>query len=325
METVIATEGVAQINKQFLADVIEGLDSVPKKLQSKYFYDKQGDRLFQEIMASPEYYLTSCEMEIMTEQSVEISALLSRKTGAFDLIELGAGDGTKSIHLLQQLITDNASFNYLPIDISENVIHHLKKQLPAHLPQLQMEGFVGDYFDMLEEAVKFSGNRKVVLFMGANIGNMLPTEAEAFCVKLKECLSKGDMLIIGFDLKKNPREILAAYNDKEGITKRFNLNLLKRINAELNASFILDNFEHYANYDPKTGACKSYLISLTDQQVKVGSTLIHFAKSEYIDMEISQKYSIPDINKLMTDSGFQYAANFYDTKDYFVDSVWSVK
>ncbi|MBC7418471.1 MAG: L-histidine N(alpha)-methyltransferase [Pedobacter sp.] len=325
MDTIIATECVAQINKQFLADVIEGLNAVPKKLQSKYFYDKQGDKLFQEIMASPEYYLTSCEMEILKEQSAGFSVALSGKNTPFDLIELGAGDGTKSIHLLRQLITDKAIFNYLPIDISENVIHHLQSHLPNLLPQLQMQGFVGDYFDELEEAAQFSSNRKVVLFMGANIGNMLPSEAEAFCVKLKDSLSKGDMLIIGFDLKKNPREILAAYNDKEGITKRFNLNLLKRINTELNADFILDNFEHYANYDPKTGACKSYLISLKDQQVKVGSSLIHFAKSEYIDMEISQKYSIPEINKLMTGAGFQYTTNFYDKKYYFVDSIWSVK
>ncbi|MET4083841.1 L-histidine N-alpha-methyltransferase [Pedobacter sp. UYP30] len=325
MDTIIAAEPVAQINKQFFADVINGLNSIPKKLNSKYFYDKQGDKLFQEIMASPEYYLTNCEMEILTQQSADIAASLTQQNTPFDLIELGAGDATKSIHLLQQLIREGVSFNYLPLDISANVIRHLEDHLPNELPKLQIHGFTGDYFDMLDQAVQFSSNRKVVLFMGANIGNMLPIEAKAFCIKLKNSLLRGDMLIIGFDLKKNPKEILAAYNDSEGITKRFNLNLLRRINTELNADFILDDFDHYANYDPRSGACKSYLISLKDQTVKIGSNILHFKKNEYIDMEISQKYSKQEIGELMTDAGFEYVTNFYDTNHYFVDSVWSVK
>lgn len=325
MQTIIETAQVAQNTTQFLADVTNGLNSVPKKLHSKYFYDKQGDKLFQEIMASPEYYLTDCEMEILTQQSANIAASLTQQRSPFDLIELGAGDGTKSIHLLQELIEENVSFNYLPIDISANVIRHLENHLPIELPTLQIQGFTGDYFDMVERAVGFSDNRKVVLFMGANIGNMLPEEAETFCTKLKNSLQAGDLLIIGFDLKKNPKEILAAYNDSAGITKRFNLNLLRRINTELNADFRLDDFEHYANYDPKTGACKSYLISLKNQDVKIGDTSIHFEKNEYIDMEISQKYSNHEINELMRNSGFEYVKNFYDTNHYFVDSIWLVK
>lgn len=322
--TLTATKEVAQMNKQFFADVVRGLKSLPKTLQSKYFYDKEGDRLFQQIMASPEYYLTNCEMEILTQQCGSIAETLSQKNTPFDLIELGAGDATKSIHLLTQLMQDQTGFSYLPIDISPNVVEHLENYLPKQLPDLNVKGFTGDYFDMLESAVCFSENRKVVLFMGANIGNMLPSEASEFCAKLKTYLQRDDILIIGFDLKKNPKQILAAYNDGAGITKRFNLNLLKRINAELGADFILDDFDHYANYDPKSGACKSYLISLKQQMVKIGTTLNHFEKDELIDMEISQKYAEKEINELMATSGFSHVKNFYDARHFFVDSVWSV-
>ena len=325
MDTLTETKAVALINKQFFADVVKGLQSFPKTLQSKYFYDKNGDKLFQQIMASPEYYLTDCEMEILAEQSGGIATILKQKKVPFDLIELGAGDATKSIHLLRKLVNDLADFHYLPIDISTNVIDHLENYLPDQIPELNIKGFIGDYFEMLEKAVDFSERRKVVLFMGANIGNMMPNEAKMFCDKLKSYLRKDDILIIGFDLKKNPNKILAAYNDAAGITKRFNLNLLKRINAELSADFILENFEHYATYDPKSGACKSYLISLKEQMVKVGKTIIHFEKDEFIDMEISQKYSEREITELMVKSGYKPLKNFYDSRHYYVDSIWSVE
>lgn len=316
----------ANQNNAFFQDVFSGLTSSPKKLQSKYFYDAAGDVLFQEIMNCPEYYLTNCEMEIFSEQTKALAAALVNGFNEFDLIELGAGDATKSIHLLRQLLQIKADFTYLPIDISSHVIEELEQTLPAKLPGLKLQGLNGDYFDMLKEARTISARPKVVLFMGSNIGNMPVKEAQEFCVALREQLSLGDLVVMGFDLKKNPKTILAAYNDAAGITKNFNLNLLKRINNELQANFNLNKFDHYATYDPVTGSCKSFLISLEKQKVQIGeSAEIEFEENEYIDMEISQKYTLQETDLLAKNSGFEPVECFFDKKKWFVDAVWKCK
>jgi len=264
-------------------------------------------------------------MDIFSMQSGQIADLINRKDSPFDLIELGAGDATKSIHLLRELLDRKATFSYLPVDISDHVISDLKRVLPRELPGLDIKGLNGDYLDMLQQGVSLSSRRKVVLFMGANIGNMDQDEAEKFLYSLRSFLSEGDLLIIGFDLKKHPKQILAAYNDSKGRTSAFNLNLLERINRELGGDFEPNNFEHYACYDPESGACKSYLISLKDQVVHIGdSEAFNFSSNEYIYMEISQKYSLEDIEKLALKSGFEYKHNFFDKNAYFVDSVWAV-
>jgi len=326
MNHVLTKNKMLSSTQKFYSDVIKGLKSSPKSMSSKYFYDQQGDQIFQQIMAMDEYYLTDCEMEILKEQAAEISRTITSDKSPFDLIELGAGDATKSIHLLRQLVTEGHDFRYMPIDISENVISNLETKLPQALPELHMTGLNGDYFDMLNRASEISDRRKVVLFMGANIGNMTVTEARAFCAELKSYLAPDDLLIIGFDLKKNPHQILAAYSDKQGITKSFNINLLHRINRELGGDFETGNFDHYASYDPESGACKSYLISLTDQAVRLGDTeSVSFLKNEYIYMEISQKYSLQEINQLMSGLEFAHVKNFFDSGKMFVDSIWKMK
>lgn len=310
-------------NNRFYDDVVAGLQSVPKHLDAKYFYDTEGDKLFQQIMACDEYYLTNCEMEIFTQQTADIAKAAMQGGQPFDLIELGAGDATKSSHLLRNLLEQKADFTYLPIDISGHVISSLNATLPLSLPGLKIKGLQGEYFEMLQKAAAISPNRRVVLFMGANIGNMPVADAEAFCAELRDNLNPGDMVIIGFDLKKNPETILAAYNDKEGITKQFNLNLLTRINRELGANFNVDQFHHYAMYDPETGSCKSYLVSLKDQDVHIPDTeVVHFDKDEYIYMEISQKYSLHQTEQFAIRSGFKPVTSFFDSKHWFVDAVW---
>jgi L-histidine N-alpha-methyltransferase len=311
---------------QFLCDILKGLQTDPKFLQAKYFYDEQGDYIFQQIMEMDSYYLTNAEMEILSNQSGSIADEITLQGTAFDLIELGAGDATKSIHLLKELISRNLDFTYFPIDISGHVITDLEQRLPNLIPDLKVKGLNGDYFEMLKKTSDLSNRRKVLLFMGANIGNMSVNEAELFCIELKKMLSAGDILIIGFDLKKNPKQILAAYDDPAGITKDFNINLLARINKELNGDFNLKNFEHYASYDPESGSCKSYLISLLDQQVSIGQhATIQFFKNEYIFMEISQKYSLKEIEKLAKNAGFKTQQHFFDEHKYFVDAIWIVE
>ena len=307
---------------QFYKDVIAGLTSEPKHLDSKYFYDANGDKLFQDLMNCEEYYPTNCEMEIFTSQTAEICKALIADGDAFDLIELGAGDATKSSHLLRYLIDQQADFTYLPIDISENTISYLNITLPVTLPGIKITGLNGEYFDMLKKAASISNRRKVVMFLGSNIGNMPVADAEGFCKELRKNLSPGDMVLVGVDLKKNPKTVLAAYNDSEGITKRFNLNLLHRINRELHADIHVDQFDHYAMYDPESGACRSYLVSLQDQQVKIGEELISFKKDEYIYMEISQKYTAEQINSMAASTGFKPMNQFFDIKEWFTDAVW---
>ncbi|MDB5137060.1 MAG: L-histidine N(alpha)-methyltransferase [Mucilaginibacter sp.] len=308
---------------QFYNDVIAGLRAEPKRLNSKYFYDANGDKLFQELMACSEYYPTKCELEIFSEKTAEVCKAIMADGDDFDLIELGAGDAMKSTYLLKYLLEQKADFTYLPIDISDNVISYLNVTLPVTLPGLNIKGLNGDYFDMLKQAASLSGKRKVVLFLGSNIGNMPMDKAVDFCGELRSNLSQGDMVLIGMDLKKNPKTVLAAYNDKGGITKRFNLNLLERINRELNADFNIAKFDHYPTYDPETGACKSYLISVEDQEVSInGKEKVLFLKDEYIYMEISQKFSVLQTEEMATNSGFKPIDNFFDTKKWFVDSVW---
>lgn len=324
MSTMIK-EPLTPATAQFLKETLYGLSATPKFMHSKYFYDERGDYIFQQIMEMQEYYLTKAEMDILSKQSGEISTVLMETASPFDLIELGAGDATKSVHLLKELLSRKADFRYLPIDISAHVISDLEEQLPAKLPGLNIIGLNGDYLDMLQKAAETADRRKVILFMGANIGNMSPAEARQFCMDLKAHMSKDDILIIGFDLKKEPKQILAAYDDANGITSAFNMNLLHRINSELDGEFDLNNFEHYASYDPESGACKSYLISLKDQVVKIGdSASISFTKNEHIFMEISQKYALNEITQLASSTGFMLHRNFFDQHEYFVDSIWKV-
>ncbi|MBC7744027.1 MAG: L-histidine N(alpha)-methyltransferase [Flavobacterium sp.] len=325
---LLANEAEMMVSKTetFLQDVLKGLNAEPKYLESKYFYDSIGDGLFQQIMRSPEYYPTNCELEIFSLQTDEITKVFTKDSQAFDLVELGAGDALKSAYLLQNLVKKKSDFTYYPIDISENVIAGLHKNLPDRIKGLKIHGLNGEYFNMLQKVNNISRRKKIVLFLGSNIGNMHPEDALRFCGKLRDHLSSGDLLLIGFDLKKDPQTILNAYNDKQGYTRDFNLNLLNRINKELGGNFNTDNFKHYPTYDPETGACKSYLVSTRDQKVRIeaADVEIGFEKNECIHTEISQKYDKEEIDRLAGVTGFTIVDSFYDSRKWFLDAVWLV-
>jgi L-histidine Nalpha-methyltransferase len=305
----------------FLNDVLIGLQSSPKYLDSKYFYDKKGDELFQKIMASEEYYLTNAEMEIFSKQSGQIAHEVLNGNQHLDVIEFGPGDAVKSVHLLKELSERKALANYFPIDISKNIIGVLSEELPQKIPGICINGFAGEYLEMLAAVNQFSANRKLVLFLGANIGNFKFNQMHDFCKNLRSLLSKDDLVLIGFDLKKDPKKILAAYDDHEGFTTAFNLNLLHRINEELDGNFDVNSFEHFATYDPQSGACKSYLVSTKKQSVTINNKVISFEKDEPVFMEISQKYSVDQIDKIGQECGFHVLSHFFDTNRYFVDVI----
>jgi L-histidine N-alpha-methyltransferase len=307
---------------QFLKEVLQDLGKVPKRLNPKYFYDEAGDKLFQQIMNSKEYYPTNCEREIFKEKTEDLATVLKNGFDDFDLIEMGAGDATKSCYLLEELVRQKVTFTYMPIDISTTMVEHLENTLEDKIKGLKVHGLNGEYFDMLNHANQISKKKKVILFLGGNIGNFEVTEANKFCRQLKSYLQPGDLVLIGFDLKKHPRIIRAAYNDKEGFTKEFNLNLLRRINRELGADFEIEQFEHYPSYDPATGECRSYLISLKEQVVHINGQKIYFAENEFISMEISKKYSVEETDQMAIGSGFIPIKHFLDSKRWFLDTVW---
>ena len=315
-ETIIA---------QFTQDVIAGLSMNHKRLPSKYFYDAKGDGLFRDIMACKDYYLTRCEMEIFTEQTQQIARAISNECGEFDLIELGPGDCSKSKHLLQALLNNGVRFNYIPIDISYDVIQDIESNLPGELPGIKISSLHGDYHQMLKAHSTSSGGRKVILSLGANAGNMPREQCYTFIGDLRNSLSKGDIVLMGFDLVKDPKVIRAAYDDSEGITREFNLNLLRRMSNELEADLDISKFEHYCSDDPMTGACKSYLVAIADTSINVGAETFKLSRHEPIWMEISQKYTLGQIEGMALANAFQPIDLFTDSREWFADVLWEAK
>lgn len=312
-----------QYKETFKKDVLAGFNANQKHLSSKYFYDDEGSRIFQDIMNMPEYYLTDCEYEIFAEQAKEILKVFANGSDYFHLVELGSGDGLKTRLLISEFINQKAFFKYIPIDISHDSLALLQKKLINEYPQLSIEEKHGDYFAILDE-MEHDKTPKIILFLGSNIGNYNMEESIRFFKKVRRFMNSGDKLFIGMDLKKSPRTILDAYDDRHGHTARFNLNLLQRINKELGGEFDLAKFEHHEVYDPNSGAAKSYLVSLQEQKVRIKSLekSFRFKAFETIYTEQSQKYDEDMIKQLAYESGFEVVNNFYDERHYFVDSLW---
>ena len=310
---------------EFLNHVCAGLSTQPKKLSSRYFYDDKGSRIFQQIMQLPEYYLTAAEDEILREYSVEIFRSLNFKR-PFNIVELGAGDGTKTRHLLRAFSQQDLSFDFVPIDISSQAIHDLQRNIQNELPNISIKPVVGDYFQVLDRLVS-SERSNLVLFLGSNIGNFESSAAKKMFDQIHDRLNDGDHLLVGFDLKKDPNLIRTAYFDPAGVTKSFNLNLLERINRELGGDFKLEHFDFYSFYDPVSGEVRSFIVSLKRQSVVVSQcrTPFQFEKGEVIHTELSKKYSLDQIDKLAVDSGFVPKDHFRDVNRYFTDALWICK
>ena len=313
----------SKVLQQFKVDVSDGLNSNPKTLPSKYFYDEIGDDLFVQIMNMPEYYLTRSEMEIFIEKTDElIDQFDIDRSKPFELIELGAGDGTKTIKLLERLLEKDYDFHYNPVDISSNALDGLEERLSAELPNLKVVRQQGDYFNVLS-AFKGNQTKKVVLFLGSNIGNMTDKRATEFVYILGSNLVPGDILLLGVDLIKPEDIVLPAYNDARGITAAFNLNLLKRINEELEANFNLDNWSHAPQYSEETGIAESFLRSDVDQEVYIKGIGqdFHFQEGELIHTEVSRKYNDEIIKDIIADTDFYFKDRILDDKKFFADYI----
>lgn len=309
--------------EQFKKEIKEGLSKQNKTLPSKYFYDEIGDALFVKIMNMSEYYLTNSEFEIFSKKTDELLDKLSiDKNEPFELIELGAGDGTKTIELLKHLSQNQYKYSYLPVDISLHALEGLETKLGSILPQLEVVPKQGDYFEVLNSLNKNSV-KKVVLFLGSNIGNLRDENAQRFITGLSENLNVDDQVVLGVDLIKPREVVLPAYSDSNGFTAEFNLNLLDRINKELNANFDRSNFHHLAEYTEEEGIAKSYLVSNIDQKVTISdlNCTFNFKKGEKIHTEISRKYNDELISEICKNSSLQIQAKIMDTKKYFADYI----
>lgn len=316
-----------QVDPEFAREVLEGLSAENKRLSSKYFYDEKGSRLFQQIMALDEYYPTNCEYEIFELHKEQLFQLFSKAANELCIVEFGAGDGKKTKVLLRHFIKKPIEFEYIPIDISEDAVNGLVNNLADELPELEVQGIVNEYFKGLKTLKEDCDWKKVVMFLGSNIGNFDDKLIKLFLDSVRENLSPDDLFLIGFDLKKDPAVIKAAYNDKEGVTAEFNLNLLDRINREMGADFNRANFTHAPAYNETTGEARSYIKSLVQQEVHIKhlNQSFKFKAGELIHTEISRKYTLEQIAQLASASGFEVVNNFTDSRNYFVDSVWKPK
>ncbi len=301
---------------------LAGLRQTPKCLPSMYFYDDEGSRLFQRIMHLPGYYLTKAEHEILARQWPKLLDAFTPDGRPFELIELGSGDGSKTLALCTALCQTKASFSYVPVDISAHALDSLLQAFKQSLPALQVHARMGDYFSGWQQPEH--GHRQIVMFMGSNLGNMNMDEALAFLRRIRGHLRPGDGLLLGLDMMKNPHTLLAAYNDPEGVTAAFNLNLLRRLNRELGMNFQLERFSHYACYSPLDGAARSFLVSLDKQTVRSTrmDLQLHFEAGETIYTEQSQKYNPAMIRQLAQDSGFAPALHLQDQQGRYGVSFW---
>lgn len=306
----------------FLQDIVEHLSQNPKKLPSKYFYNQKGSKLFQMIMDMPEYYLTNSEFEILETQSEDIYHSID-SSKKYEIVEFGAGDGSKTKLLLKEFLKHQPDLIYSPIDISKSALDGLVNTFKSELPNLNVNPINDVYFSALE-SLSEKDTTKIVLFLGSNIGNFKDEQELDFLRAISRNLTTDDYLYIGFDLRKDPNLILDAYNDRTSITAEFNLNLLQRINDELGGNFDLNKFKHYPTYDPITGEAKSYLISMAEQKVTINEHEFHFDYAEPIFMEVSKKYTEEQIDELAANTGFKKVKNFYDCRHFFTDSLWVV-
>ena len=305
-------------------EVTNDLKSSPKQISSKFFYDHEGSRIFQQIMSTPEYYLTDCEAEIFETKKREIRALLCQDCCSLDIVELGAGEGAKTKILVEELLAENLQFRYIPIDISEEALVQLAGAMKQQFPELILEPRIGDYFQMIGNLTKEYPSRKVIMFLGSNLGNFNWDQSIKFLQGISQVLSGDDLFFMGLDLKKDPDVITRAYNDPQGFTRKFNVNLLTRFNREFGANFDLDRSVHAPLYDPRSGTASSFLVSTTDQEVTFALTgeTISFRQWEAVQTEISQKYDLSMIEELARASGFKLVENFFDSRRYFVNSLW---
>lgn len=305
----------------FADDVREGLLAQPKHLFPKYFYDELGSQLFDAICLLPEYYLTRAENEILTRYADEI---VQSVDGEKTLLEMGSGSASKTRLIIEALLKRQPDLHFIPVDISASALSNSSRVLLQSYPRLRITAYASDYYDGLAALSKEERGRTLTLFLGSNIGNFDGEEARTFLRALRSVLREGDALLLGADLKKAKPVLEAAYDDALGITAAFNLNLLARINRELEADFDLRAFKHYVEYNEAIGRVEIYIESLRDQTVALRKLDInvHFHKGERVHTENSYKYDLEDLSRLATATGFTRTRTWLDEREQFSSNLF---
>ena len=300
----------------FAHDVWEGLTSTPKRLSCRYFYDEEGSALFEEICELPEYYVTRTELAILDEHSAEIASLFPEAVG---LVELGSGSALKTRLLMQALIERHGRLHFIPIDISRSALEESSMSLVKQFDELEILAVAGEYTDGLEYLKQNTVERRLILWLGSNIGNFERPEAAAFFHRVHDAMEPDDRFLVGIDLRKDRAILEAAYDDSRGVTARFNKNILKRVNAQLGGHFDLDRFRHLARYDDELGRVEMHLVASTSHAVAVDALelQVEFAEGETIHTENSYKYSQQEIEELTARSAFHLERQWFDADHRF--------
>mgnify|MGYP002628953789 CR=1 FL=1 len=299
-------------SENFRDDVLTGLALPRKALAPKYFYDARGSELFEAICELPEYYPTRTELAMMQTSAREMARLLGPECL---LIEYGAGSGRKTRVLIEAL----APIAYVAIEISRTALLQCAADLSSEYPNMKVAAVCADYSRPIDLPViaGITPKRRVIYFPGSTIGNFTRAEALVFMRNAHALAGAGGAMLVGVDLKKEPARLHAAYNDAQGVTAAFNLNLLARINHELEGDFDLSMFEHHAFYDIAEGRIEMYLRSLRDQAVRVAGRTFLFRRGETMHTENSCKYSIEEFQQLARDAGFKPAHDWCDAERLF--------
>ena len=296
-------------------DAIDGLKQTPKSLPPKYFYDDYGSELFEQICDLPEYYPTRTEAAILETYAREIA----RVTGACQLVELGSGSSTKTRHLLDAYQQLSPELDYVPIDVSGSILIESAQQLLKDYPSLNIQGLVGTYEQALEDLAPTNLPARMLIFLGSTLGNMDPQECDRFLQNIASSIEIGDYFLLGIDLQK-PRELLeAAYNDAQGVTARFNLNMLEHLNSRFGGNFNVEEFEHWAFYNPEKSRIEMHLRCLQSQEIRLNDLEFQteMQAGETIRTEICRKFNLDDIKACIQENGLSPQAVWSDENQWF--------
>ncbi len=302
--------------QQFETDVFYGLTSKPKRLSPKYFYDEEGSKLFEEICDLPEYYPTRTEHSIIEARTPDIAELAGPEAV---LIEFGSGSSTKTRAIIEAFLARFGRLHYIPVDISKTMLTDSAHALLRNYENLRVTGVVSDYVTALQLLNDQKIKNRFIIFLGSSIGNFTKNEARDFLRRVRDTMQPNDHFLLGMDMVKSEETLLAAYDDVQGVTAAFNMNLLTRINRELGGSFDLTKFRHKILFNPEESRIEMHLESTVKQEVAIHgiSRTINFEQGETIHTENSYKFSKEQIRTMVQASGFELEKTWYDQNEWF--------
>jgi len=305
----------SKIEKTFAEEISSSLDRDSKFISPKFFYDKRGSDLFETICTLPEYYPTRTEIQILKNLQNELPSFIDE---SFRLVELGSGASVKTRLILDIFTKSQSRTEYFPIDISE-ILAESSEQLLRDYNSLHITGIIDTYEGGLEFLKNYDDKKNLIIFLGSSFGNFSPSDGKVFLEKINSTMKSDDLFLIGLDLVKDSEILESAYDDSQGVTAKFNLNVLSRINDELDADFNLNNFSHHSMYNKEDQRIEMYLKSLVNQSVVISKSnlSINLEKNELIHTEYSHKYTLEQIKSLLEDTGFKINHVWLDDKTHF--------